>query len=718
MKMTRRDLIRFAAGSAAGLLFTPVPWKLLDDSAIWTQNWPWIPEPARGESTLKFSACTLCGAGCGIRARCVNGTPVHLSGIEGHALGSGYLCAAGLAAHHLAFHPLRVRQPLRRSYRQRVLESSPVSLEEAVATITRSIGPESVVAVLDSRPGRSVSRFYRKWLGSLRNGWYLTPPQTENGTLEALRDLVRGRPELGYDFEHAGTIVSFGTPLFDGWGSPGRMMHILDARARTGSPAVIQVEPRFSRSAMLADTWIPIIPGTETTLALALLDVIRQEKLASPANLRTAFTILSPGNQSENETALQAFSSNHAGRVTGMPAENIVAIARTMAAKSPTIVVGGGDAAAGPLKQATRQAIAALNIALGAVGATGGVVPRAPLPWMAADQASPLRHSSLMGVPDHSIDLLILDSSEDGCAIPWQAVERKLRNEKALVVSFSPFLSGLARHADIIIPSPAPLEQWEEIPTPFDAPRSSFSLSAPLMAPPEGTTDAVRVIQQLSLGTGGGLDGRAHLEAIKSRVAEILELRRGVVLRENTSTPAQDVPTPEALLDLLSSGGVWVDEAGPSTAVVAPDQGHAVDTFEATVEESNLQRLITDKKSVLLVPFGSKAIAGTGQVSPILSKLFQESKLRPTGSIVFVNPSTCDGNGLHDGDKVKITTGGGTLAAIVHADPTVIPGAAYYPVGPDPESINQVPRVPSSMLALCVEDPAAWRITKATLEKA
>jgi hypothetical protein len=47
MKLTRRDLLWGAAGTA-GLLVTPVPWKLLDDVSIWSQNWPWIPQPARG----------------------------------------------------------------------------------------------------------------------------------------------------------------------------------------------------------------------------------------------------------------------------------------------------------------------------------------------------------------------------------------------------------------------------------------------------------------------------------------------------------------------------------------------------------------------------------------------------------------------------------------------------------------------------------------------
>ena len=59
MKVTRRDLLVWSAGAAAGLLVTPVPWKLLDDTSIWSQNWPWIPQPARGPVEVKQSLCTL-----------------------------------------------------------------------------------------------------------------------------------------------------------------------------------------------------------------------------------------------------------------------------------------------------------------------------------------------------------------------------------------------------------------------------------------------------------------------------------------------------------------------------------------------------------------------------------------------------------------------------------------------------------------------------------
>jgi anaerobic selenocysteine-containing dehydrogenase len=715
MKLSRRDLLRLAAGSAAGLVFTPVPWKILDDSAIWTQNWPGIPEPSAGETTFKTSACTLCGAGCGLRARCVSRIPVRLTGDEAHPLGRGYVCAAGLAAHHLAHHPLRVRGPLKRSTRRGVVESSTVSLDEAIAVVNRKSGPESTVGILDRRPGRSLSALYRRWLGSLQHGVYLTSPPTEHGTLKALQGLIEGHPDLGYDFEHSRMIVSFGTPLFDGWGSPGRMTRLVGTD-RAMTPVIVQIEPRYSRTAMLASSWIPIVPGTELILALSLLDVLRQEHLAKREDLENAIKLLSPDGLAANMLAVQQYSPGRASRITGIPGDSIVSLARSMAVNRPAVVLGGGDAGAGPMNKATQKALAALNIAFGSVGTPGGIaLKRSDVTAVASSSAA--ADTCLTDLPDRSLDLLILDASEDGCVIPWPIVERKLRDDQAMVVSFSPFLSGLARHADIIIPSPAPLESLEEIPMPFDASRSGLALSTPLMTPPEGTTDAALVIQQLSLGTGGGFNGPSASGMIRSRMEELFRLRRGTIETPKQVSPLKDLPSVDEVFTLLSAGGVWLDDPVGERVSYIADRSRTVNVFAGGVAAS-FEEETRSPNEIALLPFGVKALSGTGQVSPILSKVFQESRVRPLEPTALVNPSTCDALGLHAGDAVRITTDRGSAIAALHTDATIIPGAVYVPVGPDPEAINQANPSAVPLLTLCVDPSGTWGTTTATLEKA
>src|SRR5674476_1414804 len=45
MKNSRRDIFKFAGGAVAGALFTPAPWRLITDTALWSENWPGLPQP-------------------------------------------------------------------------------------------------------------------------------------------------------------------------------------------------------------------------------------------------------------------------------------------------------------------------------------------------------------------------------------------------------------------------------------------------------------------------------------------------------------------------------------------------------------------------------------------------------------------------------------------------------------------------------------------------
>jgi hypothetical protein len=200
------------AGSAVGTLFTPAPWRLIMDSARWSENWPGIPRPARGEIRTKLTRCALCPAGCEVRARCVGDQPISLAGVKGG------LCPYGVAAHHLPYHPKRIR-------------TGPV--QEARAAIDKADG----IAVLDLRPGRTSSWLHRIAMGE-RKGLYIAPAE----------------PAVSVNLAAAKTIISLGAPLLDGWVAPAAVFAIRD-RFR-----LIQVEDAESRTAALADEWVRSMP--------------------------------------------------------------------------------------------------------------------------------------------------------------------------------------------------------------------------------------------------------------------------------------------------------------------------------------------------------------------------------------------------------------------------------------------------------------------------
>ncbi len=210
---TRRNAVKFFAGAAAGTVFTPVPWKLIRDSALWSENWPGVPHPATGEITFKQTHCSLCPAGCAVRARSVGGQPVSLAGVEGG------LCPLGVTGHHMPYHPSR-------------LKSGPAA--EARARVEGALARGARLAVLDLRPGRAASKLYREFAAE-RKGFYVAPP----------------RPPAAVNLAAAKVVISVGVPLLEGWLAPAKVFAVRD-RFR-----LIQIEPMLSRTAALADEWLP-----------------------------------------------------------------------------------------------------------------------------------------------------------------------------------------------------------------------------------------------------------------------------------------------------------------------------------------------------------------------------------------------------------------------------------------------------------------------------
>jgi hypothetical protein len=477
MTTTRRNLFKFVGGGAAGALLTPAPWRLITDAALWSENWPGIPRPARGEIRARFTHCTLCPAGCAVRARCVNGQPVSLTGVKPHPIGHGALCPWGIAGHHLPYHPARVRQ-------------GPV--KEAVAAVARAIaqrGAGERVAVLDLRPGRTVSWTYRRAMAAIENGLYLTP----------------GQPAYSIDLAAAKTVVSFGAPLLDGWGTPGNVFAARDHFR------LIQIEPVETRTAALADMWLPIRPGTESVLAAALA----------------------------GETTIA-----EAARVTGVEEEAIGAVQE--AAQSGSAVVLAADPGS-PLMS--------LNAKFGALGRTVVARRESPLPdaWK---KAAPV--AEMAAAPDGAIRVLLIDESLPGGYVPWSTIEPKLA-ANAIVVVFSSTSEGYARHAQYVLPAPVYPEAAEDIGPAIDTVAEVFRIAAPLVAPVVPVVKPGEFVAQMA--------GLPQNDPLRGRADAIHKTGRGALLSyaDGKSTPAKEV-TADDFWKTLNLGGCWMDETGRKTA--------------------------------------------------------------------------------------------------------------------------------------------------------
>jgi anaerobic selenocysteine-containing dehydrogenase len=551
MDIGRRDVFKFIGGSAVGMVFTPVPWTLFNDSAKWSQNWSWIPRVRKGEIRTRFTTCSLCPAGCGVKARCVGDQPVSLAGVTAHPVSRGALCPIALAAHHQPYHPLRVLQPQHRG--------KPLTLDEAAAAVRSAIAARAGkgrMAVFDAAPGRAVSALYKRF-AEKAGGLYLAC-STEGDTLRSIA-AIYGRPpgSFGLDLENARTILSFSTPILDGWGTPGRVL-----RQRPNF-RLIQVEAEASRTASLADNWLAIQPGTEGVLAKALAHVLTNGKQApdlSPAAV--------------------------AGRC-GVPAARIEETARFLAQQNPPMVIGDGDPCGNHLEPEALAAVANLNVILGSVGVPGGIVPHR----LGGAATAPPEQAA-----DGEIGVLIAA----GGPIPWSRIEKKLA-PGAMVVNLSSWPDAKAEYT---IPAPVFLESAHDIPAPADARADSLSLAAQLIPPPAGVIEPADFLAKLEPSIGKAED------ALQARLEAIYKTGRGRVTRfeDGKTTPLAEIKSADDFKKVLQAGAIWTDD---EVLPLAPAPRRALAALPPTSAGS----------------YGWRAVKGLA-VSPILSKLYQESNLR------------------------------------------------------------------------------------------
>lgn len=670
MNVARRTLFQFVGGAAAGVAFTPIPWRSLWESATWTQNWSWIPKLAHGEPKTKFTTCTLCPASCPMKVRCAGDQPVGLTGVAATVESNGALCPVGLAAHHLPYHPKRAVKPFHRVRQGAGVTPTPVTREQAVELVAqrlKALPAGQSVVILDERPGRVTSDLYEKLAAKLPSGRYATAPQTEGGTLAAVETL--GGAPAAFDLSQAKLVLSIGTPVLDGWGTPGRVFQNREHFR------LIQVEPVLSRTAAAADQWLPIRPGTEAAFALGLMHQLGKSKLA------------------------EQWTPEKTQAVTGIPAAEIVSIARELTAAQGVLVIADGDPGSGPFAPEEQQLFAALNLMLKNALASGAASRRQP---------------SIEALADGSIGVLLCDAASSGATTPWRMISKKLA-PGALVVSLSPYLEGFGRYAELVVPAPAFLESLQEATAAPDARMASFALAPALIPAREGTTEPVEFLSALA---GEPL---VLADALKQKVEALHKAGKGEVVNyaDSKATAVKEFKTADDLWKALNDGGVWqtATTASPYKAKPAEVPVASVEAVERRM--MNLNRP-DPARPLTLIATALRASTGNAQVSPVLTKVYQESGNRAGGNTAALHPATCRQLDLEDGSLAVLTTACGSCNVRIAADAGVMPGVVAGTIGPTVESISAQPRNASATLAdICApEGDAPWRVTRAQLRRA
>lgn len=291
--------------------------------------------------TVAWSAGPGCHGGCGQKVFIENGKMVKIEGDEDHPFNQGRSCPRVLALKQYMYHPDRITTPLKRVGPRGSGKFEPMSWDEAYDTVEAKLkairdefGPEAVIFAQGTgrdiggpisflcysfgspnwcQFGLSGQSCYTPRLGAMKavfgDFWVTDCSQFSEKRYE---DPEWQAPEI---------ILVWGQNPPNGCPDAFMGHWIVDCMQR-GSQ-VICIDPRHTWMTSRALIHLPLRPGTDGALALAMLHVIINDNLQDDAFIRDYVH-----GYDELKERVKDWTSERAAAICGLKAEDIVAAAR------------------------------------------------------------------------------------------------------------------------------------------------------------------------------------------------------------------------------------------------------------------------------------------------------------------------------------------------------------------------------------------------------
>jgi anaerobic selenocysteine-containing dehydrogenase len=671
----------------------------------------------------RYITCVLCEASCGLEV-VVDGPQVR--SMRGHAadpLSRGHICPKAIALQDLHTDPDRLRTPVRRvGPPGEEATWEPISWEEAVdlvaarlVAIQTEFGRDAVGVYLGNPNVHS--------LGALTHGVNLVRTiKSRNSfsatSLDQLPHQLTAWALYGHQFllpvpdiDRTDLLVLVGTNPMASNGSmmtvpdfPGRRREL---KARGGR--LVVVDPRRTETARIADTYLPIRPGTDAYVLLAIVNVLLTEDLATPA--------LYVDRVAAVEEAVAAFTPQRAEEVSGIPAEAIVTLARDLAAAPSAAVharMGASTQAYGVIAQWAAQAI---NILTGNLDRPGGTMFTSPAVDVVGKGLMGTGHlgawrSRVRGLPEFGGELPVSVLAEE-ITTPGEGQIRALLTVAGNPVSSSPAghrladaLAGLdfmvaidfyvnetTAYADVILPPTGPLERDH-----YDlifhtlAVRNTARWSEALFARPEEARHDWEIARDLALRILARRADAEHpggVKALAARAAStVKDLPKTVEAQARFRTP------PKQQLDvLLRTGGHGLSVGRlaktPGGVDLGPLEPQLPGRLRTPTQRIDLAGpVILDAIAALdaardETPADHLLLIGRRHQRDNNSWLHNSTRLtkgRPRHHLL-IHPDDAVCRGLADGDRVRVTSRAGSVEIECALTDDMMPGVVSLPHG-------------------------------------
>jgi anaerobic selenocysteine-containing dehydrogenase len=685
---------------------------------------------------VAFRTCPLCEATCGLAldVDAAAGTVTKVRGDADDVFSHGFLCPKGVAIKDLHDDPDRVRTPL---IKQPDGSFAPASWDEAFSEIDRRLpaimergGRDAVAAYIGNPAAHSLAfllygKVLLKAIGTKNIFSASTVDQYPKQAASAMM-FGTGTTIAIPDLDRTDFLLCLGAnPL----ASNGSLMTAPDARGRLRAirargGRIVVVDPRRTRTAQEADDHLPIRPGTDALLLMALLHVVFAESLDSLGAADGMVDGL------DEVRALAAdFPPEAVAGPTGLDAEAIRRIARDFATAPSAVAYGRIGTTTQAFGTTTSWLIDVLNIVTGNLDTPGGAMFPKPSAGLANTKGEPGRGrgarfgrwaSRVRGLGEVFGELPVACLAEE-IQTPGEGQVRALitvagnpvlstpnserlaaaLDELDFMVSVDIYVNETTRHADVILPSPSPLQKAH-----FDfvfqgfAVRNYTNYSPAVLPRPDDMPDEWETVLRLvGVATGQGpnpdvaaIDEFVVRAAIGKEVADAYSPWHGRDPDALLEDLAPRVGT-ERLVDLMLRTGPYA-----LTLAELEAQPHGIDLGPLAPRLPEVLR--TPSGRIELAPEATVADVGRLHdalvVAPAELVLIGRRHLRSNNSwmhnlpmlvrgpeqcTLHVHPADAQRLGLTDGGRATIRSRVGAVDAPVEVTEEIRPGVVSLPHG-------------------------------------
>lgn len=542
-----------------------------------------------GEDGTHLRTCPLCEAMCGLAIDVKDG---HVTGIRGNrddVWSRGHLCPKGTSLAALHDDPDRIRAPMIKvdgQWREVSWDAAFRRCTELLTPVIEKYGIGAVTAYTGNPLAHSFS--LARYAGVLM-GMSGMPVTYSPGTVDQWPKNLSSHLMYGLwwnfpvpDIERTDLLVIMGANPAASQGSllaAPNVMGLIDGIRKRGK--VIVIDPVRTLTAARADEWLPIVPGTDAALLLAVAHTLFDEGLINPGPHVDGVDTM--------RAAAAEWAPERVSAVTGIGEDRIRRLARELAGTERSVVYGRIGLCNQEFGSLASWLVDVINILTGHFDTPGGAMFPAPAAWSITTaplpgledgapefgrwhtrvrgakevlgQAPVSCMAEEIGTPgDGQLKALITVAGNPVLSTPAGDKLDEVLPMLEAMISVDLWLNETTRHADVLLPGLSPLEQphHDDLILLF-AIHSIANYSAPVFDPGDRPHEWEILIRLTGLCTGTPAED-VDVAAIDDGFFDYLAFTRG--LDGAQIRKLYEHGGPERMLDLTLRTGPFGDQYG------------------------------------------------------------------------------------------------------------------------------------------------------------